>query len=556
MHFLTHVFHLARRRSVAWLLLSITVMFLALAINPVFAQQGNQVDGYPVTLDGEILFRIRQGIPGVVNAEERAQVIDERVRDLANSSIPPESIRMKEEDNASVVLAGDEVLYTVRESDRVGNLSRRETAANSVSLLKSAISKYRQDRSFKQILQSLLLAVLGTISLLVFLVLVQRAISRLLIRIKAARRADELNLRIQNFQLLGSNATGYLLEGILRALRLVIILMGFYIYIPFVLSQFPATRAIGRSIFDDIAARLNQLGITFVQYLPNLATIAIISLFTYYLIQFAKLVISELGRHDVYPWFYPEWIEPTERLATILLIVLACIIAAPYLPGFNSPAFQGVSLLLGALFTLGSSSAVSNAIAGIILIYTRAFRVGDIIRIGDTTGEVLEKSLLVTRLITFKKEVITVPNGSVLSSNVVNFNAVSREAKNHLVLHTTITLGYDVPWRKIHEVLIAAAEVTEGILREPSPFVLQTALNDFNVSYELNAYTNDPRLMSRIYSELHQNIQDHCNGAGIEILSPGYSSIRDGNHSTIPSDYLPPDYKSPSFGIQYPDERF
>ncbi|MFM7424803.1 MAG: mechanosensitive ion channel family protein, partial [Elainella sp.] len=250
---------------------------------------------------------------------------------------------------------------------------------------------------------------------------------------------------------MGSNATGYLLAGTVNLLRPLLILVGLYLYIPFVLSQFPATRAIGRSIFNDIIYRLNQLATTFVQYLPNLVTILIIAIVTHYVIQFAKLVIAELGRDDAYPWFYPEWVPPTTRLATLLLIAVAAIVAAPYLPGFNSPAFQGISLFLGALFTLGSSSVVANAIAGTILIYTRAFRIGDIIQIGDVTGEVIDKSLFVTRILTFKKETITIPNSSVLNSNVINFNAVSREANQYLVLHTTITIGYDVPWRKVHD---------------------------------------------------------------------------------------------------------
>jgi small-conductance mechanosensitive channel len=294
---------------------------------------------------------------------------------------------------------------------------------------------------------------------------------------------------------------------------------------------------------------VSQLFSTFVQYLPNFAIIVLIAFLTYYIIQFAKLVIIELGRDDAYPWFYPEWIAPTNRLAIMLLVAIACIVSAPYLPGFNSPAFQGVSLFLGALLTLGSSSAVANAIAGVILIYTRAFRIGDIIRLGETTGEVVEKSLFVTRILTFKREVITIPNASVLNSNVVNFNAASRGFNHFLVLYTTVTLGYDIPWRKIHEVLIQAANATSGILSEPHPFVLQKALNDFNVAYELNAYSDRPDAMPIIYSELHQNIQDYCNEAGIEILSPTYSSLRDGNHSTIPNNYLPDDYTSPSFQV-------
>ncbi|GAB4373089.1 MAG: mechanosensitive ion channel family protein [Elainellaceae cyanobacterium] len=558
-HRFHHRFHQIHRHLRIWLILSITVV-LTIAIHPVQAQQssptGNQVDGYPVILDGTTLFRVKQGIPGIASAEERANIINERLTQLANDdAISPETIQVKEQEDTSVVLSGDTVLFTVRENDRFGDQSRQATAAKTVERIQSAVTQYRQDRSADQVIRGIIFTVVSTIALIGFLVLLQRFTSRLLIKIRAARRADALDVRIQNFQLLGSNATGYLLSGIVRILRLVLVLISFYLYTPFVLSQFPTTRAIGRSIFDDIAFRINQLVTTFVQYLPNLATIAIIAVITYYIIQFAKLVITELGRDNAYPWFYPEWIQPTNRLATILLVAIACIVAAPYLPGFNSPAFQGVSLFLGALFTLGSSSAVANAIAGVILIYTRAFRISDIIQIGETTGEVLEKSLFVTRLLTFKQEVITVPNASVLNSNVVNFNAISRESNNSLLLHTTITLGYDVPWRKVHQVLTQAATTTSGIVAEPSPFVLQTALNDFNVSYELNAYSDRPQLMPQIYSKLHQNIQDYCNQAGIEILSPGYSSIRDGNHSTIPSNYLPDDYTPPMFQVHYPDNQ-
>lgn len=544
---------LVRRLRLGWIL-SITLILLALALNPVLAESsgssGNQVDGYPVALDGNTLFRVRQGIPGVMSAEERAKIINDRLIQVVNDeSILPETIRVEEQDNASAVVAGNIVLFTVRERDRVGNESHQAMATAGAQAIQSALTQYRHDRSAKQVVQSIALAVLSTITLMGFLALLQRFLSRLLIKIRAARQSHTLDLRIQNFQLLGSNATSYLLSSTIKLLQLALTLVSFYFYIPFVLSQFPATRAIGRSIFSDIAFRINQLITTFVQYLPNLALIAIIAFVTHYIIQFAQLVITELGRDDVYPWFYPEWIEPTNRLATILLGAIACIVATPYLPGFNSPAFQGISLFLGALFTLGSSSAVANAIAGIILIYTRAFRIGDIIRIGETTGEVMEKSLFVTRLLTFKKEVITIPNASVLNSNVINFNASSRESNHYLLLHTTITLGYDAPWRDVHTVLIQAAAATSGIVAEPHPFVLQTGLNDFHVSYEVNAYTDRPELMTRIYSELHQNIQDYCNQSGIEILSPAYSALRDGNHSTIPSDYLPADYSSPGFQI-------
>lgn len=545
-----------QRSRIRFILAAILALLITAIVSVQVAAQapspaGNQVDGYPIVLDGQELFRIRQGIPNLVSAEERARIINQRLVAIANTaSVSLETIRVEEQENASVIWAGDTVLFTVQDYDTTGSQTRQETAATAVQTVKSSLNQYRTERSLERLVQGVLIAFLSTVALIVFLIVVQRLLSRLLIKVAAARRADTLDLRTRNFQLLGSDATSYLLTGILQFARLALILGSLYLYIPFVLSQFPATKWFGRSVLNDIVHRASQLGTAFMQYLPNLVIIVIIGFLTYYIIGFARLVIIELGRDDAYPWFYQEWIQPTIRLAIFLIIASACVIAGPYLPGFGSPAFQGISLFLGALFTLGSSSAVANAISGIILIYTRAFRIGDVIRIGDITGQVVEKSLFVTRLLSFKQEVITIPNAAVLSSNVTNFHAVLRESNGHLVLHTTITLGYDVPWRKVHDALIQAAIATPGIVSVPSPFVLQTGLNDFNISYELNACSVHPELMPVIYSELHQNIQDYCNQAGIEILSPHYASIRDGNHSTIPADYLPANYSPPSFEVR------
>ncbi|MGG6263737.1 mechanosensitive ion channel family protein [Leptolyngbya sp. AN03gr2] len=547
------------RRVQVWVMVSFALVFFAIAPQSPAQSEiptGNPIDGYPIVLDQNELFRLKQGIPGVASAEERARTVNDRlIRVAEDESISSQSIRVEEQDSGSVIITGDKVLFTVRESDRMGDASRSDTATQKAQIIQSAIAQYRQERSANKLIQGIGLIVFSTIVLIGVLALLQRSVSRLLFKIESAQRDNALSLRFQNLQLLGAGATSYLLTNLLGLFRLIIILTSLYVYIPFVLSQFPATRSIGRSVLKSTIDRLNQTVATFVQYLPNLVIIALIAIFTYYAIQFVKLVILELGRDDVYSWFYPEWIQPTNRLATILLVVIGCIVATPYFPGFNSPAFQGISLFLGALVTLGSSSAVTNAIAGIILIYTRAFRIGDIIGIGETIGEVVEKSLFVTRLVTFKQQVITIPNASVLNSNVINFSAVSRlnaaphQPKRYLLLHTTVTLGYDVSWRKIHEVLIQAAEATIGIVSDPQPFVLQTALNDFNVSYELNVYTDHPELMPVVYSELHQNIQDYCNQADIEILSPAFTSLRDGNHSTIPSDYLPDDYAAPTFQV-------
>jgi small-conductance mechanosensitive channel len=516
--------------------------------------EGNVIDGFPVILGSEPLFYVREGVDDIASAEERAVILTQRITRVAQDlSISSDDIRVEAQDNQSLVLAGDNVLFTVRQSDAEAyGQPHPVLAAKAVDRIRAAVIQYRQERSLRSLIVSTIATILSTLAIFVFLRGLFFVSSKLLTYIQKSGGAGTLALNIQNLRILGSSATSYLLSGLVRLGRLILVLVAFYLYVPYVLSQFPATEAFGDSLLQDVVYRIHLIVQAFVSYLPELAIIGVIALVTYYLIGFAKQVINELGRPGVYPWFYEEWIQPTIRLITFFMIAIALVVASPYLPGFGSPAFQGVSLFLGALVTLGSSSAVANAVAGIILIYTRAFRIGDCISIGNIIGTVKEKSLFVTRMLTPKKETITIPNSAVLNSNVTNYTAICRESGSYLVLHTTITLGYDIPWRDIHDVLIHAAQATPHIEPEPAPFVLQTSLNDFNVSYQINAYTNRPDLMPITYSELHQNIQDFCNDAGIEILSPAFSALRDGNHSTIPSNYLPADYQAPAFSISQP----
>ncbi len=199
------------------------------------------------------------------------------------------------------------------------------------------------------------------------------------------------------------------------------------------------------------------------------------------------------------------------------------------------------------MFSLGSTSAIANVVAGLVITYMRPFKVGDRIKIGDITGDVIEKTLLVTRLRTPKNEEVTIPNSSVFSGNTVNYSTMARTTG--LIIHTTVTIGYDVPWRKMHQALLNAADRTEMLQKEPIPFVLQTSLDHFYILYQINGYTRETNRFNRVYSSLHQNIQDCCNEMGIEIMSPHYRAQRDGNNTTIPADYLSADYKAPGFNV-------
>jgi small-conductance mechanosensitive channel len=337
--------------------------------------------------------------------------------------------------------------------------------------------------------------------------------------------------------------------GVAKLLRLAVVLFSLYFYLSLVLGFFPWTQGYAQVLFGYVISPLKFVGSAAIAYLPNFFYIAVIVLVSFYVIKAVRIFFTEVGKETItLPNFYPEWAEPTYKIVRVLILALTAVVIFPYIPGSKSAAFQGISIFLGVLLSLGSTSAVSNVVAGVILTYMRAFRIGDRVKIADTVGDVLEKTLLITRIRTIKNVEITIANAMVLSSHIVNYSASTE--LDRLILHTTVTIGYDAPWRTVHQLLIDAALGCENILKEPRPFVFQTALDDFYVHYEINAFTDQPSVMAKTYSDLHEKIQDKFNEAGVEIMSSHYSNIRDGNRSTIPDSYLSESYVTPSFKLE------
>ena len=509
-----------------------------------------------VELGGEELFNIRTGV-GAFSPEERAQAINKRlIKITENPEIQVETIGIEEKPLTTNITVENRVLLTITDADaRAADLSRQELARNYQVKIRNKITQYRIERSPDYIRQGIIRSIIATIVLIATFIIFALLFPWLYRKVNNLQGTRIPAIRIQNIELLPATRISQLLISLVKLLRFILTLGTLAIYIPLVMSFFPWTRQISLRVFRYFLQAAGSSWESFLNYLPNIFAIAIIIFITYYLIKGMRNFFTLIGSGNLtIQGFYQEWAEPTFKLSVFLIVILAAVIAFPYLPGFGSPAFQGISLFLGLLFSLGSTVVVANVVAGIILIYTRAFQLGDRIKIGDAIGDVVEKSLFVTRIRTIKNVIITLPNSSVFTSQIVNYTAAELDPDQApLILHTTVTLGYDVPWRTVHQVLIDAAKSTTHLLWDPEPFVLQKSLDDFYVSYELNAFTHNPSIMARIYSELHQNIQDKCNSSGIEILSPHYAAVRDGSQTTIPEEYLPKDYTAPNWKI-FPTE--
>jgi len=515
-----------------------------------------EVEGYPVTIDGEVIFEVHHGL-GSFSAQERAEAIRRRILQVAEQDdIPVESITIKKvgDRNEVAIVQGDRPLLTITAADAGERLLSQEAAAiELVQRIRDVVEQYRQDRAPQRLLQNVVYAVLTTILTIILCSVIVRVSAKIFVPVTRWGAQRIPPLRLQNFEIISREAIETWLLRVLQFARLFLLLFILYLYLTFVFNLFPWTRAFGQNFLNHFLFSLELVFTGIGNYLPNLVAIAVIIAITYYILKGVRAIFYAIETERlVIPGFYTDWAKPTYNLLLILIVAMAAVVVFPYLPGFDSPAFRGISVFLGILFSLGSTSAIANVVGGVILIYTRAFQQGDLIQIGDVQGIVIQKTLLVTRVCRPNNQVVTIPNSSLLNSNVTNLSVAIRELDRPLILQTTITLGYDVPWREIYAAMIEAGRRTPGILEDPAPFVWQTALNDYHISYQLNAYTRDWPRVPWILSELHEHLQDACNEAGIEIMSPSYLALRDGNTSTMPGKYLGDDYQPPGFRVVLP----
>ena len=500
-----------------------------------------------VIIDGRKILSVYQSI-GNFNARDRAEKISERLLSAAKEGVNPDSVVMTSKPMWTEISAGGNLLLAVSDGDAEGaGKSRATLAAEDVASIRQALINYHRDHSLRAIFSGIIYSLLATI-VFVPLALMLRML-RFSIRAHWRQWIDGTSSGEKKTALRIAAACVFsALRAIGTVLRWLLLVALFEAYITVILSFFPQTRSVAHAVTGWILDALRSMGQSTLAYLPNLFVIAVVVIIATQTSRLITMLFEEIKSGNLsIRGFYPEWAEPSAKLTKALVLALVIIVIFPYLPGSKSPAFQGISIFVGVLLSLGSSSAVASAIAGVILTYMRSFSVGDWVKIGDTVGEVQERSLLVTRILTPKQETITIPNSAVMSGSVVNFTQEAK--KSGVIFHTAVTIGYDAPWKIVHQLLIDAAAGTDGILHSPAPFVLQTQLNDFYVTYELNAYTAIPSRMQFIYSDLHQNIQDRFNDAGVEICSPHFASLRDGNAIAIPAQYISTDYTAPGFRI-------
>lgn len=512
---------------------------------------------YPIIPYKDTVFTIFTKI-GLITAKERAELINSRLKDLYKTFILRiDSLLLTDNGQSIDIMFNDKLIMSVNDYDAVWyGKSKSKLAVEYKNRILKDLKYYKENTSILTILKQIGLALLVLVIqyfLIKFVNMLYKG--KIDTFIKKQQGVWLKGIVIKDYQVLDDEK---LTQGILiisKFARWGTNLLQLYITLPVLFSIFPPTRRLAETLFGYVLSPVKRIFGSFLDYTPNLFTIIVIIIITRYLIKFMKFISNEVENGNLsISGFYPDWARPSFNILRFFVTAFMIVVIFPYLPGSNSPIFQGMSVFIGIIFSLGSSSVISNMVAGLVITYMRPFKLGDRIKIGEITGDVAEKTPFVTRIKTTKNEFITIPNAQILSSSITNYNTASVKNES-VILYTTITIGYDVPWRQVHELMLNAANKTQYVLSDPQPFVLQTSLDDFYVSYQLNAFTDQPNKQPAIYSHIHQNIQDSFNEAGVEIMSPHYRGQRDGNTVTIPPNYLPKDYVPPSFRIEQIDKK-
>jgi small-conductance mechanosensitive channel len=477
----------------------------------------------PLVIFNRTVFVFRVPFYGIPPATRAIRARDNVMAILASGS--DLSVSVKQAPAGYAVMLGGQLAFVVTPGD-VDPLQQEKVAAvakRAANLLEQVVAETREARSLEALTKSLTAATIAT-GLFVLLLWGLRWLRlRLRVFFMAVAERKFSSLKIAGAQLVESS---YLLTWLMRgltALRFVVIMLITYEWLSYILTLFPYTRPwgeqlngyllnIGSSLLEAILGGIPGLGVA----------VAIFLLARFFISVLGKFFERMASIESPASWLAPDTMPTTRRLFSIAIWLFAIAMAYPYLPGAQTEAFKGLSVLLGLMVSLGTTSIVGQGAAGLILTYTRTLSLGEYVRIGEHEGTVTRLGMFTTRIQTGLGEELTVPNSLITGAITKNY---SRAVKGPgYVVDTAVTIGYDTPWRQVEAMLVEAARRTPGIIESPSPRVYQTALSDYYPEYRLVAQAIPSGAVQRaeVLTLLHANIQDVFNEYGVQIMSPHY----------------------------------
>jgi small-conductance mechanosensitive channel len=483
--------------------------------------------GYPVLLDGKPVIEVRWG-NAAVPAEQRAGMITDRLKNVADDyRVPPKVTLTTSESSIISLTAGDKHIVSVFPEDaRAAGMDANALAQEWAKALEGSITDYRGQRSWKRRIQSVALALLTIAGTIVVLSLIRKFTTRLA---GFCVRRFESRIAADDRKVIAVVARSRVLPAILAVcswIRLVASLIVIFFGFQLLLFYFPRTKVAATGLFSSVLAMITGFLSTAWKHAPDVAFLVVLAVATWYALRFSTFIFRGLGEGTLtIEGFRPAWATTTQRIVSLALIILAVLIAYPYIPGSESPAFKGVSIFIGLLVSLGSTGLMANVVTGIMLTYMDAFHVGDFIQFDERFARVERMSMLTTQLRTRWNEVLTIPNSLILSKEVANLSLADHRG---IALRCTVGVGYDAPWRQVESMMKLAAMRTEGVSRDHEPYVYTLALNQFDVTYELTVYLETGSSYFETRSRLNRNVLDAFNEFDVQIMTPAYEGDPEG----------------------------
>ncbi|UVD80143.1 mechanosensitive ion channel family protein [Myroides albus] len=490
----------------------------------------------PVISYGDTLFNVYGNI-GSFTSKQRARSIEQKIDILADNYLfQGDSIKLVDTGTYLNLVYKKEVIMSV---DTLQAAQEHKSKLEAAEFYKAKIVSSVEMKLHNTSWQQILMQVAGAILIVVIEYFILKGIRYVYRRSRVAIWRQRGKKIKGLFGIIDDQRAMLTTMSIAKAVKILIVLIFLYFGLLAVFKLFPYTKHLSDQLLDYVLSPLSVAGKSVISYMPKLFTILVIVVIFRYIQKFVRSLADKIAHNKItIKGFYPDWAFPTYNLVSGLLFIFMFILIFPYLPNSDSQIFQGVSVFAGIMLSLGSTSVIGNLVAGLVITYMRPFKLGDRIKLGEFTGDVLEKTALVTRIKTPKNEVITIPNSNIMTAQTVNY---SQSAKEHgLILYLTIGAGYHVPWQKVHEMLYEVANRTENVLKRQKPFILQDQFRDFYVDYQLNVYIREAKLSAKVYSDLRQHAQDVFAENNIEMVAPHYSFNRivDGEDSTVPPKYV------------------
>ena len=484
--------------------------------------------GVPLVIDGDTLLIIYTSLGGDDPAH-RVEAVARKVTQIGKSlKLTTDSMHIFVSEYTDDVMCGEVVIVRVSDLDGLWNgMSRRDLAEEYLRILSVEIERLHADYGLKAKLTGLGWAVFLIVVQVVFFMMTARFIRYLRRKIAEGVNGRMKPLVIKGYELMNVPQQKRILLVLTRVLQIFLVLLQLFISLPLLFSIFPETEKFTWNMINYVWSPLRDMVVSIVRYFPNLVKIFVIIYVVRWVLKGLHHISDEIAvGHLKIDRFYQDWAQPTYHIIRIFVIAFTLVVIWPLLPGSESGVFKGVSIFVAALFSLGSTTTIGNLISGIIITYMRPFLVGDFVRIGEQEGEVIEKNAFITRLRDIKGNLVTVPNNSILSQQTVNYTAAARDGKGSIV-HSTFTFTYHVPRETVEAYLLEGAARCQLLEKNPKPFVLYTALEDFYTQYEINGYTKETARLFAVYSELHRHIIDVFHEHNLDPTSSHFIKVQE-----------------------------